>query len=167
MNPFRIPNAAAWIAGALLLTATAAVADHRGHGHGFAHRGHGPGDGRHLERMARLLDLTDEQREEIRELHEERVAAAEAEHREIEALHERVEEMIAAERPDATAIGELVIEIHARRDALRASRDDVRAEIEALLTPEQRELFDRMEEMRDDGDGRRSMRRRRMPGRGR
>jgi Spy/CpxP family protein refolding chaperone len=98
-----------------------------------------------LDRLAEYLELSDAQRVEAEALRErvfadvkERIATAGA-------TFETIHEMAAAENPDATAIGELVIQMHRDREAMREAHDAFRAELVALLTPEQVERLEAWE----------------------
>ena len=106
--------------------------------------------GPHLERLTRLLDLTAQQVEELELLHEGRESMFGADHDAIRTLFEQVDELVGADRPDAAAIGKLVIEIHQRRDAAEAAREEPHAEMSAILTPEQQERFELLQEMRPE-----------------
>ena len=80
----------------LALLATAALAQHRGHGPGHGPwRGHGPGhggDGAPFARMLDQLDLTDEQREQV----EQRIAER---HQTNQGLMEQIRERRQGGRP--------------------------------------------------------------------
>ncbi len=69
------------------------------------------------------------------------------------ASFEKIHEMAAAENPDATAIGELVIEMHREREAMKAAHEGYRAELVKLLTPEQAEKLEAWEAARPHGEG--------------
>jgi Spy/CpxP family protein refolding chaperone len=129
-----------------VLTAGAALVAQPGPGH---HGPMGPMAERfvehRLDRLAEYLELSDAQRVEAEALRErvfadvkERIATAGA-------TFETIHEMAAAENPDATAIGELVIQMHRDREAMREAHDAFRAELVALLTPEQVERLEAWE----------------------
>ncbi len=150
-------TATLWLGPALALgivAGAAAGAQDRWEGRGFLH-GHGDMERLHgdrLERITVFLDLSDQQVEEWRALHETRMAAFEAHREEMEVLHERIGELAEAERPDVAAVGELVIEAHRKRSAHQQERDAVHAEVLSILTPEQQERFEAMQSLHDRSD---------------
>jgi Spy/CpxP family protein refolding chaperone len=103
-----------------------------------------------MERLAAFLELTDQQREEWKALHERRSGNAAAQREEMQALHERIRGLTESENPDATAVGELVIEAHRKMSAHRAEAEAVHAEVLSILTPEQQERFEAMQSLRGD-----------------
>ncbi|NNL64786.1 MAG: Spy/CpxP family protein refolding chaperone [Myxococcales bacterium] len=107
-----------------------------------------------MERVAAFLELTDQQQEEWKALHEQRSGDAAAQREEMRALHERIRGLAASENPDAAAVGELVIEAHRKMSAHRAEAEAVHAEVLSILTPEQRERFEAMQSLRGDRDHR-------------
>jgi Spy/CpxP family protein refolding chaperone len=104
----------------------------------------------HLERMAGFLDLSPQQAEQWRQTMESRADGREAEFESMQNLHERIRELASADTPDATAVGELVIQAHQRMETLEAEREAFHAELESILTPEQQERFEALRELRPD-----------------
>jgi Spy/CpxP family protein refolding chaperone len=134
------------LAGLAVLAAGAVLVAQPGPGH---HGPMGPMAERFVEhrfdRLADHLELSDAQRVEAEALRErlfadvkERIATAGT-------TFETIHEMAGAENPDATAIGELVIQMHRDREAMREAHDAFRAELVALLTPEQVERLEAWE----------------------
>lgn len=111
-------------------------------------------DGERMERLAAFLELTDQQVEEWQALHERRAGDAAAQREEMRALHERIRGLAEAEKPDAAAVGELVIEAHRKMTAHRAEAEALHAEVLSILTPEQQERFEAMQNLRGDRHGR-------------
>jgi len=107
-----------------------------------------------FERLADHLELSEAQRVEAEALRERLFADVKERVAEAGATFETIHEMAAAENPDATAIGELVIQMHRDRAAMRAAHDAYRAELVALLTPEQVERLEAWEAARPWGDHR-------------
>ena len=105
---------------------------------------------RRLERLTVFLDLNAEQVEQWRAAHEERAEVRQSGRAEIHGLHQQIREMTAASKPDATAIGELVIQAHQLRAAAQEEREEFHAELMAILTPEQQERFEAMQEARPE-----------------
>lgn len=135
-----------------------------GPGHGFAggHGHHGGGHGflagRGFERLARLLDLTEEQRVQARAIHQATREQAQPIFEASRTLRGELRELLDQEAPNPTAVGETVLALHANRDELRRLHEDARARFEALLTPEQLEKLTDLEEHRRDRRGRRGVR---------
>lgn len=118
----------------------------------------GPLAGRFVEerfdRLADYLELSEAQRAEGEALRDRVFADARERIERAEAGFETIREMAAAEDPDPTAIGELVLRMHRDREAMREAHDAWRAELVALLTPEQVERFEAWEAARPWGDHR-------------
>lgn len=141
---------------AIALAVAAGVAVAQGppadrHFHGMHHprMHHGPGmgpgfAGRHLDHLAKALELSAEQRASLEALHEELTSTvqplAEQKHAAMRQLHEAIE----AGSTDACAVGRLVLEAHGDDDALEAAHDTFEAGLVALLTPEQKSQYDAM-----------------------
>lgn len=181
---FRIrplPLSIAALAVAALLAAAPLVAQPRaaaGPGHGPGHHlgAGGPGDhhgmhglfdGRGFERLARLLELSDEQRAQAQAIHEATREQVQPLREESMRLHGELRELLEQPAPDATAVGTLVLAVHANRDQIRQLHEDARASFEAILTAEQRAELDAIEARRDERrDERRDRRGERGRGRG-
>ncbi|PLY00889.1 MAG: hypothetical protein C0624_11160 [Desulfuromonas sp.] len=99
---------------------------------------------RRMDRMAEILDLTEAQQQQIEDLHKQ-AAEKNAPYREqLAASREKVRQLCDAESIDATAIRtELAAQVDAKT-ALIVSRATVRSETLKLLTPEQRELAEKL-----------------------
>lgn len=136
---------------AALFLATDLVAEPR-----RGHRGAmGPGPERFVEhrfeRLAEYLELSEAQRAEAEALRERWFGDARERHEAMAASFETIHEMASAENPDATAIGELVIQMHREREAMKAAHEGYRAELVKLLTPEQAEKLEAWEAARPWG----------------
>lgn len=148
------------LAGVAALSVAAILVAEPGHGR----RGEmGPAAERFLEhrfeRLAEYLELSEAQRAEAEALREQWFGDARERHEAMAASFEKVREMAAAENPDATAIGELVIQMHREREAMKAAHEGYRAELTKLLTPEQAEKLEAWEAARPWGEGSRPHRR--------
>ena len=98
-------------------------------------------------RMARALDLTDEQRAAFKQILEEQHKASEplrTQHRE---LREQIRQQLEG-NADATTVGQLTIQAHAVGKQLHESRAQVRERFEALLTPEQKAKLEALKSQR-------------------
>ena len=106
------------------------------------------------ERMARFLDLGEEQQEEIRRVVEERRADHQALWEKLEKNRDAMQSALEGASADPAAVGELAIEghrLHQQEKRLRDAQDDA---IRALLTAEQKVRFDALKALREDGIGR-------------
>ena len=102
--------------------------------------------GGHMAHMAEKLDLTADQKEAGKKLHEEAMTRAEPlmeqHHQQMEEIHS----LLDAGTATATEIGEKMIAAHATRKQLRAVHDETKASFAALLTAEQRAKLEEMDE---------------------
>ncbi|MGH9379938.1 MAG: Spy/CpxP family protein refolding chaperone [Thermoanaerobaculia bacterium] len=98
-----------------------------------------------FERLARYLELSEAQRAEAEALREQWLGDMHERFETTHASFEKIHEMAAAENPDATAIGELVIQMHREHEAMQAAHEGYRAELVKLLTPEQAEKLEAWE----------------------
>lgn len=130
MKTMRLTMAAAVVAA--MVGAGVATAQGPG-GHGPGHGGPGFGMGP----MAGL-DLTDAQREQMKALHEKRRAALEPLREEARTTREAFERALEADSPDPTAVGEAALAMKAAREKMHAAHEATRAEVEKMLTDEQR-----------------------------
>ena len=156
MRPTRTHLATAGLVLALATVLVAAPAllaqgpDGRGHHRGGERFGHGDGHGMHaglpLRFLARHLDLTDAQIEETRALVEAFRTEVQPLHDELRVNHQELRALLDTESPDATAVGLLVLETDAARDQLRARREILVSDFAALLTTEQLERFEALQE---------------------
>lgn len=122
----------------------------RGRGGGGAR---GPGDdgpgGFRLERMARALDLSDEQKAQVETLSQRHRSEVEPLLEQSRQLRQDVQAALESGTPDATAIGQKVIAAHQTMEKVRASRDDFEEHFEALLTAEQRQTLTTLKQARE------------------
>lgn len=124
----------------------------------------GPGGGGHFMRGVRDLDLTDEQRAELRELRESSREDRGDDKAEMQSIHEAFIAELAKASPNVATLHELTD----RRSELQAAhaheKVDSLVAVHAILTPEQRaELLENMAERRAERRGERGEGR---PGRG-
>jgi Spy/CpxP family protein refolding chaperone len=95
-----------------------------------------------IERLVTFLDLSDAQKVQIEEI---TVAQGESRQALSETMRSRsraLQEMLESEQPDATAIGNNMIEVHALRKQMAANQEAHLDALRGLLTPEQVEKFD-------------------------
>jgi Spy/CpxP family protein refolding chaperone len=123
---------------ALILTAGVTAGPQRGP------RPDGPPPGPRMAGLE-LLDLSAEQETAVRELLQQQRQTLRPLHEQQQARMNKIDELAGAARPDPAQIGQLVIEAHAARQQVRAAMERLKESIGALLTPEQRELWSRIE----------------------
>jgi len=100
------------------------------------------------ERLADALDLTAEQRAAFDQLRDDAMAAAEPKMERMRTAGEELRTLLEADTGDATAVGNLVLEMHRLRAELRASRQQVEQGLEALLTDAQKLALNAVRETR-------------------
>ncbi len=93
----------------------------------------------------RMLDLSEEQEAAVRDLIAQHHKTVQPIREQQRARMARIQEQAAAPGADPAAIGRLVIEAAAVRKQMDEERDKLRESVGALLTPEQRELWTRLE----------------------
>lgn len=93
------------------------------------------------------LDLTDDQKAQVRRIMDARRATFEALHEKIKADGQALRDAAAAPNPSPAAVGTAYLQVRADRQALRAERQEAMDEVRAILTPEQREKLDAMREI--------------------
>jgi Spy/CpxP family protein refolding chaperone len=149
------------VAAATLLSVAgwAAVQPGAGGGPSFAERGgHRSGEGpghfqdRRNERLARVLELTDEQIAQWEAAQLAHREATEPLRDQIQANQEALHTLLEDPAADATAVGETMLNGRSLRGEVEAAREALEAQLEALLTPAQ---LDRYEAIRAAGGERR------------
>jgi Spy/CpxP family protein refolding chaperone len=106
----------------------------------FPGRHGGTGPGKHFARMAKKLDLTEDQQKQIRAILESERQKAAPLRQQLAENREQVRKAIEAQRFDESAVRALAAGQTAARVELIVSRARAKSQIFALLTPEQREL---------------------------
>lgn len=119
------------------LAATASLAQGWG-GHG-GHHMHGPRHhGRHLMRMLRGLDLTDEQKAKAREVMMGARKQAIPMRAELRVAQLELQDLLVQDEVDRAAVDQHIDQIGQLRQKLMRHRVDTRLKLHAMLTPEQR-----------------------------
>ncbi len=144
-------------AAAILIVGAVAVAQERGmrgmHAMGETHDMHmrhggpgmrGEGMDRHLDRMADELDLTAEQKDAAKKLHEGMRGQVDAIHTQQREIHEAIGDLLDGANPDAAALGQKMIEAHALHGRLETLHENMQKEFKALLTADQLKKFDEL-----------------------
>jgi Spy/CpxP family protein refolding chaperone len=87
--------------------------------------------------IAKFLGLSKDQAAQWRALTRELYETTDPLHEQIEPLSDQLRDLLAG-APAPVEVGQLVIDIDALRDEIRAARAEFTADFEAILTPEQR-----------------------------
>ena len=104
-----------------------------------------------VEGLARVLGLSDQQKEQVQKLMDERRGDHQALWQKVEKNRQQLQEALASANPEPTAVGELAIEGHRLREQGRALRDAEDNAVRGLLTPDQQVKFDAMKALREQG----------------
>jgi Spy/CpxP family protein refolding chaperone len=99
-------------------------------------------------RLAFFLDLTEAQVSQAQAIFEAARAEAQPLREQRRTLLEQLRAALDAAEPDPAAVGALVIDLDANRQALRAVHEGALDDFEAILTPEQLERFEVLREAR-------------------
>jgi protein CpxP len=103
-----------------------------------------------IQRIVDRLDLTDDQRAQMKQIHIEPREETETLREQMSAAHDRLAALIDAEQFDETAIREAAAQFAEYQTELFVSRAAVQQELREILTPEQ---FEQMKEMREKHHG--------------
>ncbi len=90
------------------------------------------------------FDLSDEQVEQMTEMHEERVREHAERMADLPALQYRLNRELSRDDPDAERVGELFLEIHQQGRQLMRDRTAMEQQMMQILTEEQREQMQEM-----------------------
>jgi Spy/CpxP family protein refolding chaperone len=115
----------------LALAATAAAAQPRHHDFGRGHHLRGPAS------LARYLELDAKQSAALEDLLADLAETTRPVREEQRALRQRLDAALAVPAPDPATVGDLVVELRANREQLRAAREKGIEAFAAQLTPEQ------------------------------
>jgi protein CpxP len=110
--------------------------------------GHGMGGG--IMRGLSRLDLTEDQKAEVRRIMDARRATFEALHARMEADAKALREAADGSSPDPAAVGAAYLRVRADREALRAEKQAAMEQVRSILTAEQKERLDSMRETRKE-----------------
>jgi Spy/CpxP family protein refolding chaperone len=131
---------------AALLLAGAALAQMHDH-HGHAGMAGAAGMDKMAEHLATALNLTDAQKAQAKQIHEQLkakmtplLAQSRQQHQELKALLDGV-------NPDPTEIGRKTIAAHATQAQIKALHEDAMTRFSAILTPAQKTKLDQMHQM--------------------
>lgn len=99
-------------------------------------------------RLARILDLTADQTARSRELFRRTVEQNRPVHERMRTVRGELRTALDASTPDDAAIGKLNRQLHGLRQELKIHRNEFVEGFEGLLTPRQKERFERLREIR-------------------
>ncbi|HET8645272.1 MAG TPA: Spy/CpxP family protein refolding chaperone [Vicinamibacteria bacterium] len=142
-----------WVGAAALALGLAGAGfagqDERGFGEGpKGGRMHGRHHG--FGRAMRELNLTDAQKEQLKQMHEQQREALRPVMEQQRQLRQQIREALEAGNPDATRIGQLEIQAHQLRQQLKAEREKAHAAFVNVLTPEQKAQWEKMKNQRHE-----------------
>ncbi|HEY0511446.1 MAG TPA: Spy/CpxP family protein refolding chaperone [Thermoanaerobaculia bacterium] len=129
---------ASGICAALLLAGAALAQGHHGHVAGTAGM-----DGM-AEHLAKALNLTDAQKAQAKQIHQDLMAKMTPLLQQSKQQHQELETLLNGVNPDAAEIGQKTIAAHATRAQIKALHDDAKTRFSALLTPAQKTKFEQM-----------------------
>lgn len=118
-------------------------------GHHMKHGGHHGGGMFGLQK----LDLTDDQKAQVKELFERHRESAKPLFEEAKQAREELKTALAEPNPDPTRVGQLTLAVDAVRDRMKAHRGELEQQISAVLTTEQRAQWQEMKAEREQRRG--------------
>ena len=137
--------------GLLIVAAAAAAGAQEGDGPRSQRGVGGDFPERQAERMARVLQLTEDQKSEWRRLHEEHGANVRALIREMRDVADRLEAEAELEDPDPTVVGQLELDRRQVARQVKASRDQLNEELMRLLDHDQTIRWEALRENERNG----------------
>lgn len=115
-----------------------------------AHPRQGPGDlGLRARKLARVLELSEEQRERSRALFRATLEDTKPLREQMRQLRGELRQQLTADPVDDAAISRLARELHGLRSQVREKKVALREGFEALLTPRQKERFETLRSLRE------------------
>jgi periplasmic protein CpxP/Spy len=134
-------------AAALSFLGLAAVGMAAEGGRGFGGReGWSHGGGRHGFGMGlRELNLTDDQKSQLKQIHEQQKEAMQPLMEQHRQLRDQIEQSLSSDKPDATRIGQLEIQLFNLRSQFRAQREKMQQAFVGVLTPEQKAQWEKLQ----------------------
>ena len=114
----------------------------------------GGGSDRHMQRMADELNLNDEQRQQLKQIHSEAKGGKQAMRDAMRDIRESLHKLDPSASDYNAQVEKLAVEKGELVKRITVHRSQVRAQVHAILTPEQRELAKDMRKQRR-GDGER------------
>jgi Spy/CpxP family protein refolding chaperone len=112
--------------------------------------GRGPG-GFMAGRMARVLNLSDDQKAAFQKVLEQQRPQMQALHQQLRDNHSKLEDALKGDNPDPAVVGQLVIQGRALMKQGEGLREQSSQTLRGLLTPEQQTKFDALQSLRQGG----------------
>lgn len=114
---------------------------------GLAQAGPGPGGPRGpavraLRGALSAVDLTQDQKDKVRQIIQEQKPALQAFRAQAKANREALNAAVTAPNPDPAAVGAAFLKVHADREAMKAKRKALTDSISSVLTPDQKAKLD-------------------------
>ncbi len=144
----RMRTVTATIAAAAVVCLGASVAGAQPGGGG----GRGPG-GFMVERMARLLNLSDDQKSAFQKALDAQRPQLQALHQQLRDNRSKLHDALQGDNPDPATVGRLVIQGNALMKQAKGLRDQSNQTLRGLLTPDQQAKFDALQSLRQGGFG--------------
>jgi Spy/CpxP family protein refolding chaperone len=101
-----------------------------------------------LQHLTTKLSLTEDQQASVKELFTELQTKTQPFHTASKTLHQQLKTAFSAATPDAATVGNLVIQEHQNRAAMKAAMSEFQTKLQALLTPEQLTAYKAMQAKR-------------------
>jgi Spy/CpxP family protein refolding chaperone len=119
------------------------------------HMAGGPGDKMHMaqmeEHLAKMLNLTEDQKATAKQLHQELMAKAGPLMEQQRQQWEEVHALLEGANPNPTDVGNKVIAAHAAGEQLKALHEDLKTRFSAVLTDEQKAKFEEIVKHHEEG----------------
>ena len=109
----------------------------------------GPDMSRRFETVAQFLDLDADQADQWLQTISDQQARAALRRDEIRELRNHFEEQAILEDPDLERLGQISLEIYNALQSSRLERDQIRTDLQSILTPEQQDRFKALEAARE------------------
>jgi Spy/CpxP family protein refolding chaperone len=105
------------------------------------------------ERLAKILDLTEEQQASWKSLHEQHRTDMQPLREEAHDLHQKLRAAMDAPNPDAAAVGAAMLAMKQHREKVQAAETAFQGQLSSLLTPEQKTKYDALRSAHGFGRG--------------
>jgi Spy/CpxP family protein refolding chaperone len=102
-----------------------------------------------FEAIAEYLELSEEQAVQCQALFQQHREEAQMRHQTAAELRQEFRELAAASDPDLEGLGAVALEMHRQMESLRGLKEQLAADVEAVLTPDQVEKFEAFRAARD------------------
>ncbi|MEJ2084881.1 MAG: Spy/CpxP family protein refolding chaperone [Acidobacteriota bacterium] len=98
--------------------------------------------GSRLEKMARFLELDEQQAEQWLQIVERHFAQASSHQDSIAELRRQFRQQAKLDEPDLNALGRIALDIHNEMETTRLEREQMKSDLESILTPDQLDRFE-------------------------